>query len=92
MIDDDVFELRLYDLQKLHEDIEKQLLQFDEIIPYEQQTTADIFSPRLLNMMLFCCPQIEAVTKLISEKCDFPLNENDDKFEGNKKSMCSKIN
>ena len=58
----------LENLEKLHEDIEKQMLLFDEIVPFERQETAKIFSPRLLNLMLACCPQIEAVTKWISNK------------------------
>lgn len=71
----DEFKFELENLRKLQDDIEKQLLQFDEIIPYERQTTAKIFSPRLLNLMLSCCPQIEAVTKLLCNRCEIPLNE-----------------
>lgn len=86
-MDGQTYQFALWDLVKLHEDIEKQLLKFDEIIPYEQQTSAEIFSPRLLNMMLSCCPQIEAITKLISERCDFPLNEIDHECEGRKRPI-----
>lgn len=45
--------MEYYQLSQLHEDLEKQYLRFNEIIPYERQTTAKIFSPRILNMMLF---------------------------------------
>jgi hypothetical protein len=71
---DEAFNYHLHNLKKLHTDLEKQMLKFDEIIPYERQETAKIYSPRLLNMMLACCPQIEAVTKLIAEKCNFTGN------------------
>lgn len=87
LLDGQTYQFALWDLQKLHEDIEKQLLKFDEIIPYEKQTSAEIFSPRLLNMMLSCCPQIEAITKLISERCDFPLNETNNENNDRKKPI-----
>lgn len=61
----------LQNLKKLHLDLEKQMLNFDEIIPFERQRTAEIYSPRLLNMMLVCGAHIESVTKLISRGCDF---------------------
>src|SRR5689334_10341647 len=61
----------LQNLQKLHLDLEKQMLNFDEIVPFERQRTAEIYSPRLLNMMLVCGAHIESVTKLISRRCDF---------------------
>lgn len=67
---DEVFQLELENLRKLHIDLEKQMLDFDEIIPYERQRTAQIYSPRLLNMMLVCATQIEAITRLISSKCN----------------------
>ncbi|CDI04944.1 hypothetical protein [Candidatus Nitrosotenuis uzonensis] len=62
--------VELGNLQKLHTDLEKQMMKFDEIIPFERQTTAMIFSPRLLNMMLACGPQIESMTKLIAKRCN----------------------
>ena len=71
---DESFNFHLENLKKLQIDLEKQMLRFDEIIPYERQETARIYSPRLLNMMLACCPQIEAVTNLISTKCNFSGN------------------
>lgn len=91
MLDGQEYQFQLWDLQKLHEDVEKQLLQFDEIIPYEKQRSAEIFSPRLLNMMLSCCPQIEAITKLITERCGFPLNETDEDGKTRPKSVPSLI-
>ena len=53
------------------------MLQFDEIIPFERQTTAKIFSPRLLNMMLVCGPQIEGTVELISECFNFKTSRKD---------------
>ncbi len=67
------FEYDLNNLRKLHTDLEKQMIQFDEIIPFERQTTAKIFSPRLLNMMISCGPQIEAITELICVRCNIEL-------------------
>jgi len=66
----------LDNLVKLYVDLEKQMIKFDEIVPYDRQTTAKIFSPRLLNMMLVCCPQIEAVTKLVASRCDIKTKSN----------------
>lgn len=60
----------LENLQKLHTDLEKQMLSFDEVVPFERQTTAKIFSPRLINMMLACGPQIEGVTRIIGRRCN----------------------
>lgn len=65
----------LENLQKLHQDLEKQMLSFDEIIPFERQRTSEIYSPRLLNMMLVCGAHIETVTKLISRRCDFNYDD-----------------
>ena len=67
-------ELRL--LEKLHEDLEKQLIAFDEIIPFERQRTAHIFSPRMLNMLLSCCPQIESLVEMICKICNIALKKN----------------
>lgn len=75
MTDDESLRFELENLEKLHVDLEKQMIKFDEIIPYERQTTAKIFSPRLLNMMLACGPQIESVTKLIAKRCKIDLND-----------------
>lgn len=62
-------------LEKLHEDLEKQLITFDEIVPFERQRTALIFSPRMLNMLLSCCPQIESLVELICKRCNIPLKQ-----------------
>lgn len=70
-MDRETLRFQLNNLVKLHRDLEKQLVEFDEIIPYERQQNAKIFSPRLLNMMLGCGPQIESVTRLIAERCNF---------------------
>ena len=48
------------------------MIKFDEVLPYGRQKISEIYSPRLVNMMLACCPQIESITKLISQKCNFP--------------------
>ena len=66
------YEFPLRNLEKLYVDLEKQMLKFDEVLPYGRQNTSEIYSPRLVNMMLACGPQIESITKLISQKCNFP--------------------
>lgn len=71
---DEIFQNDLENLKKLHVDLEKQMLNFDEIIPFERQRTAEVYSPRLLNMMLVCGAQIEAVTGLILRKCGISDN------------------
>jgi len=87
----------LENLLKLHVDLEKQMKNFDEIIPYERQSTAMIFSPRLLNIMLACGPQIEAVTRWIASWCDMETSEPDQECQGRIKQfsvpkMIRKIN
>jgi hypothetical protein len=69
---DELFKFQLENLQKLHVDLEKQMQNFDEVVPYERQRTAQIYSPRLLNMMLVCGSHIEAITRLIRTRCGFP--------------------
>lgn len=73
MSDTELLKLQLDNLKKLHVDLEKQMINFDEVLPYERQRTALIYSPRLLNIMLTCCPQIESVTTLIAQRCDISL-------------------
>lgn len=85
MSDIESLKFELENLEKLHADLEKQMIRLDEIIPYERQTTAKIFSPRLLNMMLACGPQIESITKLIAKRSNMDLNEIIDD-SGSKKS------
>ena len=79
--------LELTNLQKLHSDLEKQMMRFDEIIPYERQTTSLIFSPRLLNIMLACGPQIESLTRWIASWCNMELIEADEECEGKTKQI-----
>ena len=71
---DEWFQTDLENLGKLHNDLEKQMLTFDEVVPYERQRTAQIYSPRLLNMMLVCGAQVEAVTRLVSNRCDIHID------------------
>lgn len=73
---DELFKIDLESLRKLHTDLEKQMLMFDEVVPYERQRTAQIYSPRLLNMMLVCGAQIEAVTRLIARRGNFSDYDN----------------
>lgn len=87
MTDIESLRFNLENLKKLHIDLEKQMIKFDEIIPFERQFTAKIFSPRLLNMMLACGPQIESVVKLIAERCDIAINENDEECNGKTKPV-----
>ena len=74
LIDIKIFQIHLKHLKKLQLDLEKQMLRLDEIIPYEHQVTSKIYSPRLLNMILACGPQFEAIVKLIAKKCNIEEN------------------
>ena len=56
----------LQDLQltdKIVDDIDLQLKEFNEIIPYEYNI--DAYSPRLVNLLLSTCTIIERFCKLI---------------------------
>ena len=64
--------------------------QFDEIIPYDRQSTAKIFSPRMLNMMLICGPQIEAVVNLIAKRCKIEQTEVDEECNNKTKPVSIK--
>jgi len=58
------FELRLYHLRRLFDDSEIKLQDFNEIIPF-QFNPKEIYSPKLVNLMLEIGPQIEDITNLI---------------------------
>ena len=58
------FEVDLKNLKRLHRDSEKQLLEFNEIVPYEHNP-ANVYSPKLVNLLLTVGPQIENLTDLI---------------------------
>lgn len=74
-MDADLLKFELEELKHLHTDIEKQMIEFDEIIPYTRQKNAEIFSPRLLNMILACGPQVEAVSEIIANRCGIKRDE-----------------
>ena len=60
-------DLDIRELKRIWTDLEKQLLAFNEIIPFERNPH-DVYSPKLINMMLITGPQIEAMAKLILNK------------------------
>ena len=62
-------------LDALHEDLEKQMIAFDDIVPFRKQWHIQLYSPRLINILLSTGPQIEAVTKRLGEM----LSINDDR-------------
>lgn len=57
-------------LRKIVNDIDLQLKEFNEIIPYEYNQEA--YSPRLINMLLTTCSLIESYCKLIQRECSLP--------------------
>jgi len=61
------FENDLKNLKRLFQDSEQQLAEFNEIVPYEHNPN-NIYSPKLVNLLLQIGPQIEGVTDLIASK------------------------
>ncbi|MCH7561138.1 MAG: hypothetical protein IIC67_07210 [Thaumarchaeota archaeon] len=61
------FENDLQNLKRLFLDSEQELKKFDEIVPYEHNPN-NIYSPKLVNLLLQIGPQIEGVTDLIASK------------------------
>lgn len=69
------FSSELKALKTLLRDSEKQLLEFNEIIPYDRNPS-DIYSPKLVNLLLQIGPQIESLTDLIGGQLGLKLSEN----------------
>jgi len=61
------FSFDIRELKRIWMDLEKQMFDFNEIIPYGRNPH-DVYSPKLVNMMLITGPQIEAMAKLIVKK------------------------
>ncbi len=61
------FNVNLQNLKRLFSDSEKQLHEFNENIPYEHNPT-NVFSPKLVNLILQVGPQIENLTDLMIGK------------------------
>lgn len=57
-------------LAKIVNDMDLQLKEFHEIIPYEYNQEA--YSPRLVNLLLTTCSLIESYCKLIQRECSLP--------------------
>lgn len=55
---------------KIVNDIDLQLKEFNEIIPFEYNQ--DAYSPRLVNLLLTTCSLIESYCKLIQIECSLP--------------------
>ena len=68
-------------LSKLLLDIDKQLLEFNEIVPYEYNR--DAYSPRLINLLLSTSSQIEAYCNLFIVECNLhPSTSANDGIKG----------
>ena len=62
------FQVKLYHLKKLFQDSERKLLEFNESVPFQFNDPTEIYSPKLVNLMLEVGPQIEDITnQIISE-------------------------
>jgi hypothetical protein len=57
-------------LDKIVNDIDLQLKEFNEILPYEYNKNA--YSPRLINLLLTTCVIIEKYCKLMQVECNLP--------------------
>lgn len=64
----------LQTLKRLQNDSEKQLLEFNEIIPIEHNSN-DVYSPKLVNLMLSVGPQIENVVDIILKELHLEVKE-----------------
>lgn len=71
-----VFSETLKESHLIHKDLETQFLEFDSIIPFEKQTCMDIYSPRLVNMLLTTCPQIESICVMLNDHMKITKNGN----------------
>ena len=65
----------LQSLKRLHRDSEKQLLEFNDIIPYEHNPN-NLYSPILVNLLLQVGPQVENVTDLLVRDLDLKPDGN----------------
>jgi len=83
------FERQLLKMKQLYSSVEQQFIEFNEIIPYNQNDQKNgwnkIHSPRLVNLLLSICPQIEKMAKLI-------VNEMNLEPENNGKSAYDYLN
>lgn len=69
------FRVDLQNLKRLFSDSEKQLQEFNENIPYEHNPN-NVFSPKLVNLILQVGPQIENLTDLMLEKLEITSEGN----------------
>jgi len=67
-------------LNKIVDDIDLQLKEFNEIVPYEYNK--DAYSPRLVNLFLTTCTVIESFCKLIQVECNLPTLEKNGGIRG----------
>lgn len=76
------FERQLLIMKQLYLSVEQQFVEFNEIIPYNQNNMKNgwdvIHSPRLVNLILSICPQIEKMSKLLVDEMNLKL-KNDGK-------------
>ncbi|WP_299293547.1 hypothetical protein [Nitrosopumilus sp.] len=74
------FEKNLLKMKQLYLSTERQFIEFNEIIPYTQNDPAkgwnEIHSPRLVNLILSICPQIEKISKLLLSELDLVPENN----------------
>jgi len=61
------YDFDVRELKRIWNDLEKQVLAFNDIVPFELNPH-DIYSPKLVNLMLLSGVQIEAMAKLIVKK------------------------
>ena len=69
------FEYDLGNMKRLQKDSEEQLLNFNEIVPYEQNPS-NIYSPKLVNLILQVGPQVENLIDLIMQKFGLTSSRN----------------
>lgn len=74
------FVLQLIKMKQLYLPVEQQFIEFNKIIPYNQNDQKngwnEIHSPRLVNLLLSICPQIEKMAQLIVTEMDLEPENN----------------
>ena len=80
------FEQQLLMMKQLYLSVEQQFREFNEIVPYDQNSVKkgwnEIHSPRLVNLILSICPQIEKMMKILVKEMEMePENKGNSSYD-----------
>ena len=68
----------LPEMEPFYQDIERQFLEFNEIIPIKKNPTSEVYSPRFVNMIYTLGAQVDAVLQILVK--DLQLNPKEKRF------------